>query len=233
MYSVKDWNEHYEKAQSRKVDVAQWVPLPVKHDGKGYRRLMALPNGLRILGAWTLILQVAAKCKPRGILADNEGPLTAEDIALKTGAPEEALSEALEVLTGERIGWLVVAEYQRDGSQLVPTEEDITVQGKTGQDKEDARGKPPRGQQQCDDDYLADLQKREAYNVLNVRFVYSKMVAWCEQKHKQPTRGRLLNWLNREERPMGAVNESSRGNTSRDGAADRGGVKKPVPAVSS
>lgn len=61
----------------------------------------------------------------------------------------------------------------------------------------------------CDDGFLAELQSKEAYRDLNVRNVYSKMVAYCELRGKQPTRGRLLNWLNREDRPMGNGNGNS------------------------
>lgn len=61
----------------------------------------------------------------------------------------------------------------------------------------------------CDDDFLAELQAKEAYQDLNVRNVFSKMVAYCELRGKQPTRGRLLNWLNREDRPMGNGNGNS------------------------
>lgn len=61
---------------------------------------------------------------------------------------------------------------------------------------------------QCDDGYLEELQARPAYEMLNVRFVYSKMVTWCEVKGKQPTRARLVNWLNHEKRPMTARSEN-------------------------
>lgn len=53
-----------------------------------------------------------------------------------------------------------------------------------------------------DDEYLDELQTRKAYKQLDVRHVFSKMEVWCEDKHKQPTRARLLNWLNREDPPI-------------------------------
>jgi hypothetical protein len=116
LYSIRDWDKHFEKAQTRKVGRVQWVPLPVKHDGLTFGRVMATSNGLAIYGAWVLIVQVAAKCDPRGTLADEKGPLTAEDIALKTGAPEALLQEALDVLSSDRIGWLMVSGDQSDDS---------------------------------------------------------------------------------------------------------------------
>jgi hypothetical protein len=45
--------------------------------------------------------------------------------------------------------------------------------------------------------------------MLDVRAVYHKMVAWCQVKGKQPTRSRLVGWLNREDKPMGAITNGS------------------------
>lgn len=57
----------------------------------------------------------------------------------------------------------------------------------------------------CDEEYLEELQKNPAYERLNVRECFHKMVAWCQVKGKHPTRARLVNWLNREDRPMTAL----------------------------
>jgi hypothetical protein len=54
----------------------------------------------------------------------------------------------------------------------------------------------------CSDKLLTELQAKPAYQALDVRHVYAKMAVWCEAKGKQPTRMRLLNWLNREDRPI-------------------------------
>jgi hypothetical protein len=76
-------------------------------------------------------------------------------------------------------------------------------------------GKPrsPSKVKLCDDDHLKDLQSREVYSRLDVRRVYGKMASWCEAHGKQPTRGRLINWLNREDQPIQSV--SINGNGSR------------------
>jgi hypothetical protein len=65
-----------------------------------------------------------------------------------------------------------------------------------------ARTAKPRSPSTVDDDFLNDLQAKEAYQKLNVKQVYAKMTAWCEIRQKQPTRMRLINWLNREDQPM-------------------------------
>lgn len=52
------------------------------------------------------------------------------------------------------------------------------------------------------EEWLAHLQAMDAYRHLNVRVLYSRMVAWCEAKRKEPSRLRFVNWLNREDPPM-------------------------------
>lgn len=141
LYSIKNWANHYEKAQTRKVERAQWVPMPLKHDGKGYRRLIAQRNGAAIYGAWVLIVQVAAKCPTRGVLADEDGPLSSADLALKTGCPESVFEQALEVLCSPSVGWMLVSDYQPDTNgiplhcnELDSNPKSLQLQDRTGQD---------------------------------------------------------------------------------------------------
>lgn len=105
-YKIKDWDTHYEKAQVRRCKTMSWVAIPNKHDGKGFRRIAKHPDGVSIFGAWVLIVQVASKMPTRGVLADKDGPLTAEDLADKTGFPEKIFEKALKLLSQPRIGWL-------------------------------------------------------------------------------------------------------------------------------
>lgn len=112
VFRIKGWGEegyYYEVSQNRRTSGAlPWVAVSTKHDGKTFRRLGSLENGTEIYGAWHLILQVAAKCPTRGVLADEDGPLSAKDLSLKTGFPEIAFETAIKVLSSKEIGWLVV-----------------------------------------------------------------------------------------------------------------------------
>lgn len=117
-YRIKNWKGCFEVAQNGACKTWSWIAVPIKHDGKSYRRLMSLPNGAALYGAWILIAAVAAKCTQRGMLIDDNEPLTAEDLFFKTGAPEELFSEALEVLTSERIGWLEVVSLEQTQATL-------------------------------------------------------------------------------------------------------------------
>lgn len=53
-----------------------------------------------------------------------------------------------------------------------------------------------------DDEYLEVLQADPAYAKLEVRHVFAKMSVWCTTRGKQPTRRRLVDWLNREDQPI-------------------------------
>ena len=121
VYRIRDFGETFVVAQNGSCKSINWIAVPVKHDGKGYRRLMALENGTAIYGAWILIAAVAAKCSPRGTLFDDGEPLTAEDLHYKTGASESLLAEALEVLSSARIGWLERVELGADSEHARST----------------------------------------------------------------------------------------------------------------
>lgn len=110
MWRIRNWARHFEKHEaSRRVGALKWVPIPTAHDGKGYRKIMSKPDGPAIYGTWVAILATAAKCDTRGVLADEDGPLSAEDIALKTGIPEPMVQKAIEVLIA--VGWLEDATH--------------------------------------------------------------------------------------------------------------------------
>jgi len=82
---IKYWDNLYENSRSRIIGQARWVPIPNKHDGEGYSRIMFQDDGLEIFAFWILILQVASKCNPRGSLVRKDGsPLDIPSILMKT-----------------------------------------------------------------------------------------------------------------------------------------------------
>jgi hypothetical protein len=110
LYIITNWDDLYENNRTRGMKVMQWVPVPNKHDGEGFVELLSQPNGTTLYGAWHLILQVASKCKKRGVLAkDNGVPHDAASIAAKTRGSLKAITEAFEVCT--RIGWITATEW--------------------------------------------------------------------------------------------------------------------------
>ncbi|MFT5327491.1 MAG: hypothetical protein ACI8P0_005383 [Planctomycetaceae bacterium] len=147
-YRIRRWDELFENAQSRKTKTTSWVPVRNKHDGKSFRRVMALPNGPAIYAAWILTLQVASKCPKRGVLADADGPLTAEDLSVKTDCPESLFDEVFAELTSEKISWLEAEEVDDDGNVVAgsesatsPLPEHSTSAGLKGREQNRKEGK--------------------------------------------------------------------------------------------
>ena len=105
-YRIKNWDRVFEKADTRQCKRMLWTAMPNKHDGKSYRRLMRADPAHYL--AWTLIVQLASKCPVRGVLADEDGPLTPEDMYIKTDCPAEVFQNALPMLV--QIGWLSKVE---------------------------------------------------------------------------------------------------------------------------
>jgi hypothetical protein len=59
-----------------------------------------------------------------------------------------------------------------------------------------------REPQVCDEVYLDELQADPAFKALDVRLCHAKMLRWCKERKKQPTRQRFIAWLMREDQPM-------------------------------
>jgi uncharacterized phage protein (TIGR02220 family) len=107
IYRIKDWAKHFENAQSRKYEKLSWIPVPNKHDGEGYSRVMAQPQAAEIFAAWVLMLQVASKCTPRGSLSRSDGSaLGADSLAVKTRSKKEWFEAALKFLSSPEVGWI-------------------------------------------------------------------------------------------------------------------------------
>ena len=107
---IRNWDEWFENSQSRKLRSLAWFPMPNRHDGKGYAHLSKHENATQILSGWTLLLQVASKQPRRGLLVDEDGPISVEDLALMTRFPENVFRETIEVLASLGIGWIEVIE---------------------------------------------------------------------------------------------------------------------------
>ncbi len=145
LYKVRNWDTLFENAQSRKCARLSWVPVPNKHDGKSFRRIISTENGPALYGAWMLILQVASKCPQRGVLGDEDGPLDADDLSHKTGCPADLFAVALTMLSEPRIGWLEVepvgVEWEPAPS---PLPEQSTDAGQNRMESERKRTEPTR-----------------------------------------------------------------------------------------
>jgi hypothetical protein len=109
IYAIKDWDKRYENHETRKLKrKLEYVLVPNQHDGRSFRRLISYPDGAALLGVWLLLLEIASKMPKRGILADENGPLSVDDMSLMTGAGKETFIRGLEALASKKVGWIEV-----------------------------------------------------------------------------------------------------------------------------
>lgn len=109
LYKIKDWENLFETAETRKLKNLRWVPTPNKHDGLTYRRMVRQKNAARLFCAWNLILQLASKTQPmnrRGYLERDGIPLSPGDMADSTGFPADLFDEALSFFSSNGNSWL-------------------------------------------------------------------------------------------------------------------------------
>ncbi len=113
-YRIVDWQSHYENNRTRDMKIMAWVPVPVKHDGYGYCRLVA-ELGAAGLGAWLAILQTAAKSHPRGtLLRDAFTPHDAGSISITTRLDKTIIQKTIDLCCSSDIKWIEVVERQGD-----------------------------------------------------------------------------------------------------------------------
>lgn len=109
VYRVKDWAEHFETKDSKRLKKVSWIRLSIKLSGDQYAELLSgHPDGPKHFAAWIGILQVAANCEKRGTLMreNGHGPHTAKSLAFKTRIPADWFEGAIDRLIA--IGWLEV-----------------------------------------------------------------------------------------------------------------------------
>ena len=107
-YRIRDWQRHFENNRTREMEKMRWVPVPNKHDGEGFQRIMQQKDGIVIYGCWHLILQVASKLRERGTLLRDDGtPITADTLALKTGwrRPQD-FQRTLDFCSSAEMDWI-------------------------------------------------------------------------------------------------------------------------------
>ena len=119
---IANWEDGFEIAQSRRrAGRLSWVAMPTRHDSRGYRKLVRCSGdpirGSQHLVAWLVMVQVAARCEVRGVLADDRGiALTCDDLEAMTDVPASIFEDAIPFLCS--IGWLLCPESEHAQSTL-------------------------------------------------------------------------------------------------------------------
>ena len=112
---IVDWEKHYENNRPRELKKMAWVPMPNRHDGDGYTRLLDHPNGTAHFGAWCALVEVASRCDVRGTLLRRGGdPIESESLARMTHIPLSVWNEVLPRLV--TIGWISIYIIPQEGA---------------------------------------------------------------------------------------------------------------------
>lgn len=125
---VVDWARYYENNRTKELKQMAWVPVPTKQDGDGYCTLVNHQAGAAHLGAWLAILQIAAKCEPRGtLLRDSRRGVahTPQSLATISRLPAGLFQEVIPRLLDET-GWL--EEIEIEGVTEIPQEPAVKPQ---------------------------------------------------------------------------------------------------------
>jgi len=106
VYRIVNWSKYFEVNRTRELKYMTWVPMPNKHDGEGFVELITEhANGLAHYGAWSILVQIASRCEPRGtLLRDGKSAMTSQGLARKSHVPAGLWDEALPRFI--KVGWL-------------------------------------------------------------------------------------------------------------------------------
>lgn len=173
MLVIKNWNTHFETAQSRKVSNLTWVAIPNNLNSRGYRKIMKHPDRAKIFAAWIILIEIASNSKNRGQLGDEEGAYTSEDLELYSDFPKEDFELAIPFL--KNIGWIceqtsieVVEDSERASSGLGDTVQDSTEQNLTEQNKNIYINKNITGYMGGGDKYVFKTELAEAWEFVPI-----------------------------------------------------------------
>lgn len=153
-YRIRDWDNCFERAQSRKVDHLHWVGVPNKQHGMGLMKILSQTDGASIYGIWILIVGACSQQRaPRAgwLTADGTAlgePWTIEDLADRWRRKQEEISRALDVLASPKVGWIDAIDDDE-----VKTEAISTGSARL------RRAPPPRTPDEVAADHRRELQK--------------------------------------------------------------------------
>ena len=111
MYRIKNWNETFENADTRKRVRLGWFLCPSGVESQGYVELMSHGQaGIEAFAVFIAICQWSATCLPvvRGSCARSDGrPMSSRQISAQIRMPLEVVERSLNLLCRPEIGWII------------------------------------------------------------------------------------------------------------------------------
>jgi len=144
-YRIKQWNDVFEDFRSRQVGRLRFLPFDLTRNSEAYQGLVASDRGIAAYGVFWALVLVAARCPVRGVLSDEKGPFTVRRLAVRTRMSEEAINDAIQILTDQEIGWLevVACENQTTSNDATAMPETETPTAQRPRNVQPATADPP------------------------------------------------------------------------------------------
>lgn len=215
LYQVRHWDENYENAKSRERDSRTWASMPNKQNGMGLCKTLTQKDGLALYGFWSLLIgALSQQRKPRGGWLTHDGyrtgtPWTPADLALKFRRSEAEMKRGLSWFSSINIGWIAIVASD------VPAEcppDTLDVPAECPKRREEEREKSASEKsQQPDQEWIKSLSSNAAFEGLDIKREVAKCATWCATNKRTFSRRRIVNWLNRAEKPIqrGATNTAT------------------------
>jgi hypothetical protein len=80
--------------------------------------------------------------------------------------------------------------------------ETVTLRKQKQKQKQNKEGAADKPRPPSVEDWFVKLEANPAYLGIDIRKLHARMATWCEIRGLQPTLRRLVNWLNKEDKPM-------------------------------
>lgn len=123
-FEISNYAEVFEVSQSKKYTATKWFPSPNKYDSGGMLETLEEDDGLKFIGIWYLLLQLASTMPKRGLFVSDSGvALTLKRIAITLRIDKKDLENGVNHFI--KIGWLkgatpsvLGASYEQTRSEL-------------------------------------------------------------------------------------------------------------------
>jgi hypothetical protein len=112
-WQVIEWTRHYESSRTQTIALRKWAQIPNKQHGLSYSKLIALPDGEAIYGAFVALIAMLSRQVPHrdGWLTEDGSPdgvaLSCSDVALVTKCRVEIVESMLAATCRSDIAWLM------------------------------------------------------------------------------------------------------------------------------
>lgn len=132
-YHITQWDDLYETSETRKIRALTFYGKPNKLIGEGIGLTLQEPDGLQLLGTWSLLADLASLSsrEHRGWLIRNNSALTAARMAALVRVDVKHFERALDWFCRPEVGWL---EHKETAAVTADSPANLPPRGKSPAD---------------------------------------------------------------------------------------------------